>query len=283
VKPPKVSIVVLLLGTAASGLVTGWLLRQTMRSREEPDVLALAENIAKRATPMGDPSRSAVDIAAPDPRSLEGIPPYPQAAPRGLARMSRVGGIPLSASWFSTKDPVETVMAFYEAAFEPFEHRASHRDGEGIGYVSYREDASLPDGGVDSVLRMVTVVPQNGSTLVLVSNSQPQRVLEKPAAPDGVFLPASAAAAHVIESNELEGRFSTISTSVPEPLGGTEATFSAGLEKAGWQVNSRSANDEARTRFFVAERNSQRQFVWLEEHEGATNVVIQFHDKGATP
>jgi hypothetical protein len=272
-----VRIGLLLGGTVMSGLVTGALVGRLSDVPDESNLLALAEAQAKQATPRGDPARRYADVTTPDQVSLAGIPPYPGAAPRSITRGSSVAGVPVSASWFATPDAPAAVLAFYETVFGEQEHVSSHRDGDGIGYVAYREDRDLPDGGEDSVLRMVTVVPQRGETLVLVSNSQPQRLLEvAPALPDGVAFPDGTRDVHVVSLGDVEGG-ATVTATVPVAAEPARAAVAKTLENAGWQVMGGEGSGS-----MSARREGGRALVWLEPRPGGaeTTVVVQVQRGG---
>jgi hypothetical protein len=266
-------------GVVVSGLLTGYLLSQLSSVPDESALLDLAEAQASRVTPTGEVAPAHIDLTTPHPLSLEGIPPYPNATPHALARLTHVMGIPLSASWFSTDDSVENVMAFYQKQFGSKEHAGWHRDGDGIGYIAYREDQEFADGGVDSVLRMVTVVPQARSTLVMVSNSQPQELLEAtPAVPAEVALPEGAVSPRVVETSALEGGGVTVSSSMNAELANVARSMRERLAAQGWSVDSRGAEGSSS---LIATRNGARQVVWLEQREGApTTIVVQLQPGG---
>ncbi len=257
-----------------SGLVTGHLLSRMSSLPDESALLELAEAQASRVTPMGRAAPKHLDLTSPDPVSLAGIPAYPNASPRALARLTTVVGVPLSASWFSTDDSPDQVIAFYEDQFRTEEHATSHRDGQGIGYVAYRQDRDLDDGGVDSVLRMITVVPQRGSTLVLVSNSQPQRLLgASPDVPAEIALPAGAIDPRVIESSALEGGGVMVSASMNAELQTVSSEMRERLAAQGWSVDLPTSEG---SNALVATRDGARQLVWLEQRAGAaTTIVVQ--------
>jgi predicted RNA binding protein YcfA (HicA-like mRNA interferase family) len=268
----------LLGGTAMSGLVTGAIAGRLSDVPDESNLLALAEAQAKQATPRGAPARSGVDVSTPDEVSLAGIPPYPGAAPRSVTRLSNVVGVPVSASWFTTADSPDAVLAFYENAFGSEEHVSSFRDGEGLGYVAYRLDRDLADGGVDSVLRMVTVVPRPGENLVLVSNSQPQRVLEAaPVLPDGVALPEGAREVNVVSLGEVEGG-ATVTATVSGDLPTTRSAMVKALEGQGWVVMAQEGAEAS----LAAKKGAGRALVWLETRPqaGETMVVLQVQGGG---
>jgi hypothetical protein len=172
-------------------------------------------------------------------------------------------------------------MAFYEDQFRAEEHATSHRDGKGIGYVAYRADRDLEDGGVDSVLRMVTVVPQGRSTLVLVSNSQPQRLLgASPEVPPEVALPPGAVDPHVVESSSLEGGGVTVSASMNAELSAVSSSMRERLTAQGWFVDSRPGEP---SNSLVATRNGARQLVWLEQRAGASTTIVVQSQPGGRP
>jgi hypothetical protein len=272
-----VRIGLLLGGTAVSGLLTGAIAGRLSDVPDESGLLELAEAQARQATPRGEAARKYADVTTPDELSLAGIPPYPNAAPRSATRLANVAGVPLSASWFITPDSAAAVLAFYQKAFDGQEHLSSFRDGDGLGYVAARVDRDLDDGGVDSVLRMVTVVPRREETLVLVSNSQPQRLLEQAAAlPDGVALPDGAHDVHVASLGAVEGG-ATVTASLPGDVATARAAVAKALEVAGWQVTGPGDVADA----LSARREGSRALVWLEASASAAETTVVLQLQGA--
>ncbi len=178
------------LGLAAiGGLVGGVILAGVQRPPEDLDMHA-EEAAAARLLPGGDPiiptpvqgAEPFVDMMAPDERSLRGIPAYPGADPRRIMG-SRAGADQLMAiSWFTTQDSMEDVLGFYERAFEDANLiYTSHRYSDRRGYVSWFEhdlsDEKTPVFG-KGIMHMVTVSREGQNTTVMVSATEPQKILE---------------------------------------------------------------------------------------------------------
>lgn len=121
---------------------------------------------------------------------------------------------------------------------------------------------------------MITVVPQRGSTLVLVSNSQPQRLLgASPDVPAEIALPAGAIDPRVIESSALEGGGVMVSASMNAELQTVSSEMRERLAAQGWSVDLPTSEG---SNALVATRDGARQLVWLEQRAGAaTTIVVQ--------
>ena len=185
-----VSTGVILLVAAALGLVGGVVLAEVRLMGDavpaEDDEPLIGE--ADEAMPMGRAMAQA-DPMAPDEETLEGIAPYPGAAPRKLTSHSSVSGMPMKVSWFSTPDGPGEVLAFYQKAFVADDRRVvTHRFSENIGYVAWTDRNDPPphgDAGEDdptppNPLHMVSVVRQGRDTLVFISKTEPHEFFARP-------------------------------------------------------------------------------------------------------
>lgn len=197
-RPPAFSVWKALGLAAVIGIVAGVVLAGATRP---PDDLEAAEALAVEAMPTGDPLPVPVapktpteDFMAPDPRSLRGIPPYPGADPRRMVSSHPGADQTLAISWFNTGDSVDEVLNFYERAFSDANLLyAVHRYSERRGYVSWFEhdysNAEQPVFG-KGVMHMVSVTREGSHTTVLVSASEPQKILENLSPlPAGVRIP----------------------------------------------------------------------------------------------
>lgn len=187
----------ILLVTAVVGAVAGVLLARSRVDDRPPEEIA-EEEVAKVMIGNAPMDSTAMD---PDPRSLAGIPPYPNATPRKLTSSGTLPDTPMAVSWFQTVDPPERVLAFYAKAFEE-EHRVAvtQQFSPTMGYIGWMEDA--PDGG-PGLLHMVSVTKQYSRTMVLLSASHPEELLDKKAVlPGGLVLPPGASSPQAIKMGE---------------------------------------------------------------------------------
>lgn len=186
-----------LLVTAVVGAVSGVLLARSRQDDRPPEEIAEEEvnkvmlgNVATDSTAMD-----------PDPRSLDGIPPYPNAAPRKLTSTGTIAGAPMAVSWFQTIDPPDRVLAYYAKAFEA-ENRVAvaQQFSPTMGYIGWMEDA--PDGGA-GLLHMVSVSKQYSHTMVLLSASYPEAILDgQVTLPGGLRLPPNSSKPQMVELGE---------------------------------------------------------------------------------
>jgi predicted enzyme related to lactoylglutathione lyase len=184
-----VSFGLILLITAVVGTVAGAVLGGVVGSGPSPEAMEeIAQKEIERVVPRGAPTNE-VDPMAPDPASLSGIPPYPGVYPRRLAKYAMAQQGPMSISWFSTQDPWNGVLDFYEQAFRAEGRKTfTHRRGE-MGYVAWL-DAHYDAGLGAGVLHMVTAMRQFSQTVVLISASRPDLMMNSSAVlADGLQLP----------------------------------------------------------------------------------------------
>jgi hypothetical protein len=186
-----------LLITAVVGAVAGVLLARSRQDDRPPEEIAEEEvnkvmigNVASDSTAMD-----------PDPRSLDGIPAYPNASPRKLTSTGTIAGAPMAVSWFQTVDPPDRVLAYYAKAFEA-ENRVAvaQQFSPTMGYIGWMEDA--PDGGA-GLLHMVSVSKQYSRTMVLLSASYPEMILDNQVAlPGGLQLPPNSSKPQMVKLGE---------------------------------------------------------------------------------
>ncbi|MFZ5438873.1 MAG: hypothetical protein ACOZQL_02630 [Myxococcota bacterium] len=184
---------------ALAGIVGGTILGAVVQPEvKSEDVI---EEELRRVMPRGD-AVSNVSME-PDPASLRGIPPYPGVYPRRLLRSNSKDTGPMSVSWFSVKDPASVVLDFYEKAFAADGRRpVSQRRGD-MGFVAWLEE---PDGGAsgEGILHMISAMKQYSETIVLVSASRPDLLLNQPPVPlpEGIELPPASSPPQVIQLGE---------------------------------------------------------------------------------
>lgn len=183
--------------TAVVGAVAGVVLARSREDDRPPEEIAEAEvnkvMLANEAT-----DSTAMD---PDPRSLAGIPAYPGASPRKLTSNGTLAGAPMAISWFQTVDPPERVLAFYAKAFEAERRVAvAQQFSPTMGYIGWMEDAA--DGGA-GLLHMVSVSKQYSRTMVLLSASHPETLLDSHAVlPGGLQLPPHSSTPQMVKLGE---------------------------------------------------------------------------------
>lgn len=185
-----------LLLTAAVGGVAGVLLARSREDDRAPEEIAEEEVDKVMANNVGDST-----AMNPDPRSLAGIPAYPGAGPRKLTSSGSLPNAPMSVSWFQTIDPPERVLAFYAAAFEK-ENRAAvaQRFSPTMGYIGWMEDNL--DGGA-GLLHMVSVTKQYSRTMVLLSASRPELIMDNESIlPGGLHMPPGASKPQAVKLGE---------------------------------------------------------------------------------
>lgn len=252
-KRRSVNIVVLLLGAAVVGVAVGAILgsRPAPGEDEAEAMFAEADETADRLIPLGAPA-SDTNLMNADPRSLSGIPPYPGAQPRRLSDISQVLGMPLVASWFATRDQPEQVIEHYEYTyFDAGVPIVSHMFTPDMGYVAWLEEERGDGGLAEGIIHMVSVLkntPTSTETMVFVSASRPQRLLDGPRnLPGGLVLPSEATPPQVVQM-ALEGRTRSIVTTRRQgELNGTIEEIVALMRKDGWVVEDVMGGQNSRS------------------------------------
>jgi len=235
----------LLLVAAVMGLLMGALLARPPAEEENDVMLAAAEVTAERLLPLGSPlevhAPPGVDPMAADPRSLYGIPPYPNAVPRRLSDQTRAMGMPLVASWFTTTDRLDQVLDFYVAAYRdagvPI---VAHQFNEQAGYVAWMDEEGSDSGFAEDPVHMISAIrntPSSTETIVLLSASRPQRLLEAAQqVPAEIVFPRDVGEPQVVEMGS-EGRVRTIvTTRIKGALTPTVEEIIDLMRRDGWKV-----------------------------------------------
>jgi hypothetical protein len=240
---PGISAVKMLGVASLLGIVVGGL-ASFQHSNELDAARDLTVSTAvDQAMPMGAADKQRMMDA--DPRSLEGIPPYPNTAlPRrmfsGDTRSNGVGAV----SWFETKDSLDAVLDFYQAAFIKERHTpvVARSDRRGFAaWFEYARDADDRRIFGEGTLHMVTVSNEDSRRMVFLSATEPMRILEQQQAalPGGVRLPVGATP-HVIRTGETGQERATVFAEYKT----TTAELAADVEKLavsdGWQVTERT-------------------------------------------
>lgn len=187
----------IILLTAVVGAVGGVVLAGRQQDDRPPEEIA-EEEVNK--VMLGNAASDSTAME-PDPRSLDGIPAYPGVWPRKLTSSGTIPDAPMAVSWFQTKDSPQSVLQFYAKAFER-ENRVAimQQFSPTMGYVGWMEDA--PDGGA-GLLHMVSVSKQYSMTMVLLSASFPEAILDHQAVlPGGLKLPPNASSPQAVKMGE---------------------------------------------------------------------------------
>jgi hypothetical protein len=229
------------------------------------------EEILERSS-TGAPSTKRDNFMKPDPKSLKGIPPYPNAAPRMMVRDPVVSGSKMAISWFETKDKPEDIQNFYVRAFADAGHLpVSDMFEDGTGYVGWMDNDG--DGGLaDGTLHMLTLVPRKGLTTVLVSSSRPAEMdVDRTPLPEGMFLPPSASVPQVITTGENMER-QRIFWRSPQEAPELRAFLEKRYEEMGWSfVNRKTESQE----LVVAQKEGQAVTISIRKGErGGSEVVM---------
>lgn len=215
-------------------------------------MFAHADETADRLLPLGAPVSSTATGGA-DPRSLRGIPPYPNAEPRRLSDVSSVMGMPMVASWFATRDQPEQIISFYEYTYlDAGMPIVSHMFNRDTGYVAWLEEEKSVDGGIaEGIVHMISVLkntPHSTETMVFLSATRPQRILDgNRHVPPGLVLPADSQTPQVVQM-ALEGKTrSIVTTRRRGEVKGTVDEIVGLMKKDGWQVEEVMSADNGRS------------------------------------
>jgi len=285
VKKRSFSIAGLLLVSAVLGIATGAVLgsRPGQDEEEAEAMFAEADSRAERLLPMGTPMsgapRNGVDSMLADPRSLRGIPPYPGAQPRRLSDVAQVMGMPLMASWFATRDQPEQVIEHYEYTYlDAGIPIVSHMFSRDMGYVAWLEEERIDGGLAEGVVHMISVIkntPTSTETIVLLSASRPQRLLDgNRNLPAGLILPAEARAPQVVQM-AMEGKTRSIITTVRRgELNGTVDEVVSLMRKDGWAVEDLMGSQSSRS--FIGRKAGVSQSVSATANEGTGEVSLMY-------
>lgn len=251
--PRAISLASLLLSVVALGGLLGTILYWIKANREDDQL----EAVMSQKTYTTDPKAGmSVDITAPPPAALNGIPPYPRAVPKRVSENMKGQGSQLAVAWFTTDDPVDNVLEFYEAAFRERKHfPVSHRYSDRSGYVGWLEPkgrAALDeDAGFemfDGVMHLVSAMKEGQKTAVLLSASRPMQLLDaKVQLPSGVEMPPFAEDSKVFDLGDGERKQTTVWSEVHDrPAAEIETWFSENLKQHGWTIADH-ASGPART------------------------------------
>lgn len=235
------------------------------------------------------PQQPVVDIMAADPRSLDGIPAYPGASPRRILSSPPEAEQMMAISWFITDDSLESVLTFYEEAFARGDLLyTSHRFNERRGYVSWFEsDPSDVDQFVDrkGVMHMVFASREGRRTTVLISATEPKKILEKVAPlPEGVRIPLGATP-QVINLGEFGLQHAAIFASYEMETDQLLKSLQALWKETGWRVVDRAETESGASLVAVLDR--RRQSAVIHGHGAQAQLMITLEEQpdsaGAQP
>jgi hypothetical protein len=223
VSAAKVIALGALLGAAFGVGLALW--RQSRTEAELERLAAATEALttdALPAPPAKDPLAGAVQLPA-----VHGLPQYPGAFVRPVSQSDA-----LDVAWFSTKDGLDDVIAFYEQELAAKgKIVVSHRYSAFAAYVGYRE---LSTGR----LHLVSVLRQPDQTLVFPSQSSPEQLAQTDAkAPAG--LPSIEGSEGGVNLELGEGpapRKVWLTTFPNRTLEDVTRAWRAGLTASGWSI-----------------------------------------------
>ena len=114
---------------AAMGTALYWL-----REAQEEDAL---EKVMAQQTGTNDVAgRQSVDITAPPPEALAGLPAYPNAVPKRVADSMKGQGTKMAVAWFTTDDYRTAAAATFECLPARETYDNTHQVVGGIGVTS---------------------------------------------------------------------------------------------------------------------------------------------------
>jgi hypothetical protein len=288
-RPPAFSVWKALGIAAVVGIVAGVVLASTTRPPE--DFETEAEELAAKVMPGGDPllvprqpETQVADMMAPDPRSLRGIPPYPGADPRRLVSSHPGADQTMAISWFNTDDSVDDVLSFYERAFSDANLLyAAHRYNDRRGYVSWFEHDLNTDEPVfgKGVMHMVAVTREGEHTTVLVSATEPQKILENlTPLPAGVKIPPGSTP-QVMNLSEIGQQRATVMATYDMGEDRLIEALQDIWKRDGWTVTDRSEGDNGTT--LVVVLNQRMQTVVVDGRGETAQLFIMVEERPPSP
>lgn len=230
VKPWRVGWILLAAAGLGSALGIGSALIGIRREESQAAARRLAVNAKLPAVPASTPLSAA-------PRHIEGLPPYPNAQPHMLIDQPHDEGAGLNAQWFTTDDGIEAVLSFYAQALQAQKRVVlSHRFGRASGYVGYFEDESL------KTLKLVSAMTQSGQTLVMLSQSTPEGLVNSNAANES-GLPMPPGAGRAVRISTEGAKAVSLYVSCPSASLDRVLTFyRQALPRAGWRLDEASGD-----------------------------------------
>lgn len=259
-----------LLFAAVLSTVTGVslsLYRQHKEELEVQRVRALPDKIPglRHMQPLPQQAGPILEV---DPEALEGIPPYPGAYPRDIARGVKGQGAEMKIAWFSTEDSVDEVMDFYARKFEEEKRPwVSHRFHAKHGYVAWMEMPS-------EKTHTVTVTRSGSQTLVFPSTGYPRKLLEQPPSqPQSLPQFPGIDGGVMFSFDEAQNPRLTWFATIPgKRLSEVRDFYTRGMTEKGWTIEE--INEEAQGQVRIQAKGPDRNCsVLLKENSGVGILV----------
>ena len=212
----------------------------------------------------------------PSPEALAALPPFPDAEARALFSSSTLSGTPLGIAWFSTKWPVESVLAYYAVYFRLLSRPAvRHLYSPSSGYVAWLETDAVRSPG-RGALHMVSALRQRDETVVFLSVNDPLALTQAPpeALPDDVAVPPRGTPPRVFRQLDEGRAVQVIGLSVPaQSPEDVLAFYRAHFTDTGWSLQDVEQVDGLQV--LVASRGKSQQTVLASRSgPGDVDVVI---------
>jgi hypothetical protein len=257
---------------------------QQREEEHELEALRLAEKTLPQGAPMARGKEA--DPFAPDPRVMGPFPSYPGTKARQLSSTSKAQGVPMSIAWLQTADSIEQVIGFYDARLaEQHVRHVAHRFNDASGYVAFREETALPDGGFDQgELHMVSAVRQGKQSIVFFSLNRPEDVLhaQAPQLPPGVVLPPNSSPPQLFELGEGGLSRTTIrARAFGASVSEARDFFKTHFQEGGWVLTREVIDGEGAS--LTAHRGRTQQLVMLGASAGAVDVLVSLDELPSTP
>jgi hypothetical protein len=228
------------LGCAALAGSVGGVALERFRSPKEQELTPPKNETLDRVAPPSPLMRpSGAPLASAG--ALAGLPPYPGARPQDLAREIQIQGMPLHIAWFSTADPPEAVIHYYEEKFDQDgKLRVSHLYNAKAGYVGYLERPA-------EKMHLISVLREGDETLVFPSSSEMQGLFTRSQkVPASLPEPAGARDSVVLSMKDNGVLQDSVYVTVPEQsLQQVMEFYRKGFEEKGWSVLTAVESSEA--------------------------------------
>lgn len=286
-RPRSLSITKALGAAAVVGTLMGIALAAFQRP--PPEFEEEAEALAAKVIPGGDPilvpqapPGTSQDMMAPDPRSLNGLPPYPGAKPRRMLSSHPGADLTMAISWFNTGDSVEDVLSFYEREFTAANLLfTSHRYESGRrGYVSWFEhDYSNDQQPVfgKGVMHMVSATREGSNTTVMLSATEPQKILDNiTPLPAGIKVPPGATP-QVLNLSEFGQMRATVIANYDYSADRVMESLEDIWKNGGWKVLARHQTETGTS--VVVTLNQQQQTVVIDGHGERSQLLITVEER----
>lgn len=260
----------LVVGVAAvAGVIAGVGLSRSGGPPIVPTFGAAAADLASPPPPHRHRRAPAAEAIPTGPRApaaaLEGLPSYPGARPRGIGQGIEAAGIPMTVAYFTTPDPPEDVMSFYQNALEETHAHVVHEwMTRSTGYVGWRDKRT-------DELHGVVIARQGNETMVLPSTAAPGRYDKSRIKPPEVLpMPSHAEGTLTVSMGAQENGSHQDSVVTTVPLTTVRAMvdfYKKAYAEKGWTVGSVNMNSDTAARV-VATRPDMRAETYLQHVTG---------------